>query len=200
MNKFLKTVTYLSTGTLLVALLGCGGVDEVKSTTEATPEVEVESSSVVTESQIKADMAKAMGDVQKTIMANPKMSKEEQKKLVVETLVNSDSMKSQFAKQKEMMPKMVKFMKVNRACLQDANSKDDAKVCEKKAERIAKELGFDDEFSEEGEEEEFHWDKAEKKKVLLGMDEGIKEMEKNLPCLEKAKNMMDLMQCTKVEE
>jgi len=186
--------------TLLVGLSGCGERDEVKSTTKATPEVEVESSSLVTESQIKADIAKAMGEVQKTIMANPEMSKEDRKKLVVETLINTDSMQSQFAKQKEMLPKMVKFMKANRACLQDANSKDDAKACEKRAEGMAKELGFDDEFSEEGEEEEFNWDKDEKKKVLLEMDEGIKEMEKNLPCLEKAQNMMDLMQCAKVEE
>ena len=186
--------------TLLVGLLGCGETEEVKTPTKAPLESKAEDSSVVTESQIKADMAKAMGEVHKTIMANPKMSEEEQKKLVVETLVNSDSMKNQFEKQKEMMPKMVKFMKSNRTCLQDANSKEDAKECEKKAEEMAKKLGFDDEVSEEEEEEEFHWDKAEKKRVLLEMDEGIKEMEKSLPCLEKAKNMMDLMQCTKVVE
>ncbi len=139
--------------------------------------------------QVK-EMRAAMQEVQKKMKSNPNMSKAEQKALMMHAINNSKTIKNRIEKQKEEMPKMLKVMKYYRACLNNANTKSDAKVCDKKSAKKAKELGLRDEFDEE--QEDFVWDK---KQMLTEIDESIAHLELTLPCIQKAQNMTDVIQC-----
>ena len=93
------------------------------------------------------------------------------------------------------MPKILTLLKKNRVCLNEADSQSDAKVCENKSIKLSKELGIYEDFHDD-EEEELIWNESEKKKTLLDIDAGIKEIEKSLPCIKKAQTMSDMMQCS----
>lgn len=147
------------------------------------------------------DSAKRMGELGQTlketqakITANPDMSQEEQKEVIMEAMNNSKSVQTQLAKQKEMMPKIITLIKSYRDCLQDANSKEDAQSCDKKTEALAKKVGLEDDFSEE-EEDERAWTEEGRKNIISEMNEELKMIESTLPCIEKAQNMMDVMNC-----
>ncbi|WP_121626904.1 hypothetical protein [Poseidonibacter antarcticus] len=140
------------------------------------------------------NLTQTLQESQKKIKANPNMSEEEQKRLLIETMSNSKDMKSQFEKQKEMMPKAITLMKFYRDCLQDAKSKADAQSCDKRGQALAKKLGIDEEFNDE-EEDKRAWTKEGRRTIVLEINEEIKNIESRLPCIQKAKNMMDLMNC-----
>ena len=143
--------------------------------------------------QIK-EMRAAMQKIQAKMKSNPNMSKEEQKALMMHAMNKSQTIKSRIEKQKEEMPKMLTVMKYYRACLKNANAKADAKVCDQKAVIKAKELGLRDGFDEE---EDFVWDK---KQMLTDLDEDIAHLEHVLPCIQKAQNMTDVMQCNQKDK
>ncbi len=143
------------------------------------------------------ELGAMMGQMQEKMKANPNMSEMEQKALMMQLMNKSSGAKSMLQKQKEQMPKVLTLLKSNRSCLSDADSKSDAQVCEEKSIKLAKELGMDDMYDyEEEEEEEFVWNESEKKQALLEMDEGIQQIEKSLPCIEKAQTMSDMMHCS----
>jgi len=140
-----------------------------------------------------AEMAKTIKKTQEKIKANPNMGDEEQKKVMIETLTTSKGMQSEFEKQKAMMPKMLTLMKSYRDCLEDADSKSDAQACDKKSQALSKKMGLNDEFSDE--EDSTSWTKEGRKNIIVEINQELKRLEKSLPCIEKAKNMMDMMQC-----
>ena len=142
------------------------------------------------------DMAKIMQEVQKKIKANPNMSKEEQKALMMQAMNNSSMMQNRLKEQKEKMPKILTLLKSNRECLSHADTKTDADKCARKSKQMAKKIGLKDEFDEE-ENEDFIWNKEEKAKALADMDKGIAAMDKMLPCIQNAQNMTDMMRCNK---
>ncbi|MCH9741364.1 MAG: hypothetical protein K0U38_11090 [Epsilonproteobacteria bacterium] len=191
--NYIKKIALVSS--LAVVFVGCG--DETAKS-EAPAPAKVEEAKQPTVEQQVAEVGKSMQEAAKQIEANPDMSKEEQQKVMMEALSNSEPMKNQFELQKENMPKMVNLLKSTRECLGDADSKSDADDCQTKMETTLKEMGIVDEELDES-EEEFTWTKEEKAETLKEMDESIKEMEKALPCIEKSKNMMDMMVCMEGE-
>ena len=105
-------------------------------------------------------------------------------------------MQNRLKEQKEMMPKMLTLLKNNRECLSHADTKTDADKCAEKSKQMAKKIGLKDEFDEE-ENEDFVWNKEEKTKILADMDTAITEMQNIIPCIQKAQNMSDMMDCNK---
>ncbi|CAA6815788.1 MAG: Unknown protein [uncultured Sulfurovum sp.] len=143
-----------------------------------------------------AQLGETLKEGQKKIEANPNMSQEEQKNMMIEVISNSKGMQSQLEKQKAMMPNVISLMKFYRDCLQDANSKSDAQACDKKGQALAKKLGMEEEFDDEEEEEDTRaWTQEGRATIVNEMNEEIKTIENTLPCIHKAKTMIDLMHC-----
>jgi hypothetical protein len=142
------------------------------------------------------EMGKIMGQLQEKLKTNPNMSEEEQEALMMQMMNQSKMGNDVLQKQKEQLPKILKISKSNRVCLGKADTKAETKECEKKSKILAKKIGLKDSFNYE-DEEDFVWNKEEKTKILADMDKWIKEMERSLPCVQKANNMSEMMQCTK---
>ena len=140
------------------------------------------------------ELGETLKETQAKITANPDMSQEEQKEVMMEAMNNSKGMQTQIEKQKEMMPKVITLIKSYRDCLQDANSKEDAQACDQKTEALAKKLELEDDFSEE-EEDQRAWTAEGRKSILSELNEELKMIEGTLPCIQKAKTLMDLMNC-----
>jgi hypothetical protein len=135
-----------------------------------------------------------MGEMQAQINANSNMTEAEQTAMMMQMMGNSNQGKSQLQQQKDQMPKMLQFMKSMETCLSNASSQADADRCNEESSRIARQLGLDDdEFSDD--EDPLVWNKNTKAQVLSELNEGIKSMEQMMPCIEKAQNMMDMMEC-----
>ncbi len=141
------------------------------------------------------ELGQMMGKMQQQIKANPNMTKEEQKAQMMQMMNQSKTGQSMLEKQKDQMPKILELLKANRTCLSKADTKADVNKCEKKSEKLAKKLGIEEDFDDE-EEEDFVWNKEEKKIALAEMDEGISHIERSLPCIQKAQTMSDMMQCS----
>jgi len=142
-----------------------------------------------------AQIGHSIKEVQKQITANPNMSKEERKKVILESLLNSKNMKSKFQQQKESMPKILDMMKSYRACIVSTSSQSDMDSCEKDVSSLSKKLGLDD--FDVDKEDKLNWSKENKKQTLKEIDEGIKEVSKNIPCMKKSHNMMEFIQCAR---
>jgi hypothetical protein len=141
------------------------------------------------------EMRQIMGNMQEQIRANPNMTPEEQKALMMKMMNQSQTIQSMLQKQQVQMPKVLEVLKSNRACIAKADTKSDAKACEKESEKLAKKLGLEEDFDDEG-EEDFVWNEEEKRRALANMDEGISHIERSLPCIKKAKTMSDMAQCS----
>jgi len=142
-----------------------------------------------------AQIGHSIKEVQKQITANPNMSKEERKKVILESMLNSKNMKSKFQQQKESMPKILEMMKSYRACIASTSSQSDMDICEKEVSSLSKKLGLDD--FDVDKEDKPNWSKENKKQTLKEIDDGIKEVSKNLPCMKKSNNMMEFIQCAR---
>lgn len=143
-------------------------------------------------------MQQSQENLQQTMQQQGKTLNEASEEDVKEAMSNAMSqnkgMQSQLEKMKTDLPKMLKVGKEYRACIADANSKSEAQSCDKAASAKAKRLGIDDD--EDDMQDRFgSWSAAEKKAHLKEIDEGMAEMEKSLPCIQKASNMMDIMGC-----
>ena len=103
-----------------------------------------------------------MADIQAKMKANPNMTKEEQKALMMKAMDNSNMAKKMLEKQKDQFPKMLKVLKLDRECLGKADTKADAKVCEKASKKLAKKLGLEDRDEDDS---DFEWNKKEKEKI-----------------------------------
>ena len=192
--KYLNRVALVTT--LVVGLVGCGDTAETtEGKVEKNQPTQIESKSTtetLTKEQQAIEFANVLKESQEKVKANPNMSKEEQEQLLIEAISGSKGMQSQFEKVKSGMPKMVEAMKFGKKCLGKAESKSEAKTCMDKIDVMIKESGIGEEDTQE---EDFTWSPEDKKQMLTEIDEGIKEMEGRLPCIEKANNMMDMMNC-----
>ena len=133
-----------------------------------------------------------MSQMQQKIKDNPNMSKEEQKALMMQMMNSSSMAKNMVKKQKDQLPKMLQILKADRECLSKADTKSDAKICEKASRALSKKLGVDDMVDDDS---DFEWNKEKRSKFIPEMDKQISHMEKALPCVEKAKVMSDIAEC-----
>ena len=117
------------------------------------------------QAQRMQELGQMMGKMQEQIKANPNMTPEEQKMLMMQMMNQSQTGQSMLQKQKEQMPKILGLLKNNRTCLGKANTKSDAKACEKESMKLAKKLGIEEDFHDE-DEEDFVWSENEKKQIL----------------------------------
>ncbi len=138
-----------------------------------------------------------MGAMQAEIESDPDMNNEEQMAMMMQAMGQSEQGGGALQQQKEQMPKMLKVVKSMRQCLKDASSQAEADRCMEKSAKLSNQLGLPDDFTEE--DEPMVWNKETKAQALFDLDEGIKEMEQMLPCIENAQNIMDFMKCTQGE-
>ncbi len=110
---------------------------------------------------------------------------------MMEALGEDEGFKQQFAQMKSQMPKTLNLAKGYRACLKDASSKSAALSCKKSFSKKAEEMGLDG----DNEDDFGSWSPSEKKAYLKDLDKDIKDMETALPCIQKAKNPAQMMQC-----
>ncbi len=141
------------------------------------------------------ELQKLMQQMQAKMKENPNMSKAERKALVQQMIDKSEMGRNTLKRQKEQMPKMLQILKSNRACLEKAQTKTQLKTCEEKSKILAKELGMKANFDDEKEYKDFVWNEKEKKMTLERMDKGIRELEKVLPCIQKAQTLSDVKKC-----
>jgi hypothetical protein len=178
----------------LLGFTACG--DEAKEPTEKSNIQKEDKTQVATTAEEQmAQMGEALIKGQEKIIANPNMSQEEQEEVIVNAIANSEGMKSQLQKIKNGMPKMLEAMKFGKECLNKAENKEEAKTCMNKVNTMVQESGMSE--VEDDAEEDFSWSAEDKKAMLKDIDDAMNEMEKSLPCIEKANTMMDLMQCQK---
>jgi peptidoglycan hydrolase CwlO-like protein len=144
-----------------------------------------------------AELNEMMGKLQNRISSNPNMSEEDKQKAFMAIMNKSNSAQSMLEKQKQKMPKTLKVLKHDRACLAKADTTADMKKCEESSKKFAKKLGIYDNEYYEDDGEEIIWNEKEKKETLRGMDGAINRMEKMLPCIQNAKVMSDMMECSK---
>ena len=189
--KYLNRMLVTLSVTLL--LLGCGDTSETTPVENKVEKSQVAKTDTFTESLQIEGLGEALKEAQSQIAANPDMKNEEKSQIITESLAMSKGMQSKFEQAQKTMPKILEAMKFGKKCLTKADSKAEAKVCMDKTDAMFKESGMDE---EDMEDEDFNWTPADKKEMLAEIDEGIKEMESNLPCIEKSKNMMDMMNCS----
>ncbi len=135
-------------------------------------------------------------EVHDKIIANPNMSKDERKKVIIESMLNSKNIKSKFQQQKESMPKILNIMKTYKECIASTKSQSDMDSCKKEIQDLNKELGLED-FDVENKEEKVIWSKKNKEALIKEIDKGIKEVSKSMPCMQKSNNMMEFIQCAR---
>lgn len=151
----------------------------------------IEMSKIMQQSQ--ANLKQEMKKQGKTIN---QASEADAQKAMAAAMEKSKPIQDQLTKMKSDMPKMLTLVKEYRACLQKADNKSAAQRCQENAKAKEKNLGLTmDDDEDDGEDDLGSWSAAEKKAYLKEMDEGVAEMEKALPCIQNATNMMDLMGC-----
>ena len=129
-------------------------------------------------------------------IASWEITSEDAEKLMIDSMNNSETVKSQLEIEQEQMPKMLQIIKANRECFDDVDNKSDADKCVEEAEELAKKLGVEEFYSEDEEYEEDEWIQEDKEEMLAEMDIYIKQMEQMLPCILDAEVMTDLMNCS----
>ncbi len=104
------------------------------------------------------------------------------------------NMQDVFLQQKTQFPKMLEYMKFVRNCLADAGGEAALKACKAKAEKKAAEIGFDMDDGGEG-DDDITWSPRKKEQTLMELDQAIAGVEKAMPCISKAQNMMEMATC-----
>ncbi len=114
-------------------------------------------------------------------------------------LADNEELQAEFAKMQADLPKTLELAKEYRACLQDADDKEEATDCGKDAQAKAKKMGIEDDELDEDLDSDFKsWTAEDKARELKEMDESIAMMEKVMPCMLEAKNPLELMVCGQV--
>ena len=145
--------------------------------------------------KVKEEMNKDVKDISQKLL-DWEISDEEAQKAMLDSINNSTSLNSELKKQKEKMPKVLEILKSNLECLEDADNKSEIKKCYEKSEKLAKKYWIEEMYKGGEDDEDFNWWKEEKKEVIADITSWIKELEKMLPCIEKAKVMTDFMKCS----
>lgn len=102
----------------------------------------------------------------------------------------------EFKKMQEDLPKTVELAKEYRGCLQDAEDKPEAIDCQKTIGEKAKALGLEDDDLDDSLGDDLgNWSATEKQKYLQELDNDLQKMQEALPCLQKAKNPVEIINC-----
>lgn len=101
------------------------------------------------------------------------------KEIMKNAINNSEDFQNEIADEMVKMPKIIKVFKVYRKCLGDADDKDEAITCYEEADKMADDLGIEEDNEDEfNADEEFgDWSTEKKKSVLSEMDMDMKNME-----------------------
>lgn len=174
---------------LVISLSSC---EEGKNVN--TVDNNINNSEQTVQNKISEEIKPEIKDISKQVQ-NWEISSEEAEKAMKDSINSSDTMQSQLEKSKDQMPKILQILKANRKCIVDSDNKSDAKDCETKAIELAKKLWISDMFDNNEKTWDFEWNEQIKKETLTDIDSWIKEFEAMLPCIEKAENMTDMMQC-----
>lgn len=153
---------------------------------------EVSKKNVETVKKIQNEMSDDMKDISQK-MLDWKITDEEAKEAFLNSMDNSNTLKSQLEIQKEQMPKMLKIMKASLECVKDIDNKFDAKKCEDESKKLAKKLWIEDMYEDD---EEYEWEQDKKAETISDIEKWITQLEKAIPCLEKAKVMTEFMECS----
>ena len=147
--------------------------------------------------KVQEEMNKDVKDISQKLL-NWEMTDKQAEEAMLESMNKSWAVSNMLEKQKKQMPKILEILKVNLKCLTKADSKSDAKKCEDKSNKLAKKYWIEEVYDDEDDEfnEDFEWNAEEKKEVIADITSWIKELEKMIPCIEKAKVMTDFMKCS----
>ena len=96
-----------------------------------------------------------------------------------------------FESQKKFLPKLLDSMKVARACLQQAENKDEANICIRDVIALKKQISGDADNQIDS------WDETNRTKVLDTFDDNIIFLESKMKCIRAAKTITDLSVCVK---
>ncbi len=155
------------------------------------------------EAQQMAAMMQAIGqasnEARKKMEDNPNMSEEELAEQMLSAFSQTPQMKDELKKMQHDMPIMLKLAKEYRKCLKGADNKKEAQACEERISKKSQKLGILSD-SDESEEEIVSWSPQDKKELLEQMDKDIAQLEKALPCITKAKSIMEMMNCPGMNE
>ncbi len=155
------------------------------------------------EAEQMAAMMQAIGQAsnqaKKSMENNPNMSEKELEQQLLAALSQTPQMNNELKKMQHDMPIMLKLAKEYRKCLKKADNTRGAQACEERIEEKSSKLGMMPEFYE-NEEKIASWSAEDKKKELAELDESITQLEKAMPCIIKAKSMMDIMNCPGMNE
>ncbi len=150
------------------------------------------------ETEQMAAMMQAIGQAasqaQKSMQDNPNMSEKELQQQLLSGISQNPQMNNELQKMQHDMPIMLKLSKEYRNCLKRADHKNEAQACRDRAEQKSQKLGLPADL-EDRDDNIISWSPQDKKKALEEMDEAITDMEKAMPCIQKAKTFMDLMNC-----
>lgn len=107
---------------------------------------------------------------------------DEEREVIKNALNNSDDFAQQIEEEMKQLPAMLQVATTYRDCLKDASSKKKAIKCYEKADKMANDLGIeeDEEFANEefNADEEFgDWTDEEKEAIVSEMTESLKFME-----------------------
>ncbi len=143
-------------------------------------------------------IGQAQPQVKKNMKANPNMSEEELGKQMLAAFSDSPQMKNELKKMQHDMPIMLKLTKEYRKCLKRADNKGEAQACKERINKKGRKLGIMSGSRENG-KKITSWSAEDKKKELAELDESIAHLEKAMPCIKRAKSMMDIMNCPGME-
>ena len=182
---------------MLVLSLSISSCDEEKIEDKKVNDKEIilEDKEIEVAEKIKNEMKDGIKEISDKI-ASWEITSEDAEKLMIDSMNNSETVKSQLEIEQEQMPKMLQIIKANRECFDDVDNKSDADKCVEEAEELAKKLGVEEFYSEDEEYEEDEWIQEDKEEMLAEMDIYIKQMEQMLPCILDAEVMTDLMNCS----
>ncbi|PID47105.1 MAG: hypothetical protein CR967_05615 [Proteobacteria bacterium] len=115
---------------------------------------------------------------------------------VVAIFGQDEEFQKNFAKLQKNLPKTLALLKEYRSCLQKTNIKSDATNCQKKSKAKADKLGLEDEDLDEILTDDLgEWSGETKKQYLQELSEDVDYMEEAMPCLQRAKNVAEIIYC-----
>lgn len=111
-------------------------------------------------------------------------------------LGQDEEFQKEFVKMQQDLPKILDLAKQYRSCLQEADNKPAAVSCQKDTAAKAEKMGLEDDGLDESLADDLgNWSTAEKQKYLQELDQDLQKMEEALPCLQKAKNPVEIIGC-----
>lgn len=128
---------------------------------------------------------------------NPeKMDEKDMAAAMMMLMSQDEEFQKEFKKMQDDLPKILALVNEYRNCMQSADEKPQAIKCQEISAEKARDLGLEDDDLDESLEDDLgSWSDIEKQQYLRSLDEDIDYMEQALPCIQKAKNPMEIISC-----